>query len=149
MENYRGTTMNKSEPPRNANPRNASPGNANLGNANLPIGGDKENTKNAIQENIDPSEPYWHSRGYLPHFESVEKIQHVTFHLADSLPKTVLDRLEQELKNLPREKQTMERRKRVDAWMDAGHGACILRETEIARMVQNSLLACACIVSIA
>lgn len=115
------------------------PGHATPGNANLPIGS-PENAKNAIQENGAPSEPYWHSRGYLPHFESAEKIQHVTFHLADSLPKTVLERLEAELKNLPPEKQAVEHRKRVEAWLDAGHGSCVLRETEIAMMAENSLL---------
>ena len=29
----------------------------------------------------------WHSRGYLPHFDSAETVQFVTFRLADSLPK--------------------------------------------------------------
>jgi REP element-mobilizing transposase RayT len=115
------------------------------GYANLPIGdGGANKTNNPNQEIGDlivgSSEPYWHSRGYLPHFESAEKIQHVSFHLADSLPKTVLERLEAELKNLPPEKQAVEHRKRVEAWIDAGHGSCVLRETEIAMMAQNSLL---------
>ena len=113
--------------------------NANLpigavpGNANLQIGG----VKDAIQEN---GAPRWHSRGYLPHFESSEVTQHVTFHLADSLPQTVLLRLESELKTLPAGKRDAERRKRVDAWIDAGHGSCILRKPAIAAMVQGSLL---------
>jgi REP element-mobilizing transposase RayT len=29
----------------------------------------------------------WHSRGYLPHFDSQDVVQFVTFRLADSLPK--------------------------------------------------------------
>jgi REP element-mobilizing transposase RayT len=82
----------------------------------------------------------WHSRGYLPHFESSEVTQHVTFHLADSLPRTVLLRLEAELKTLPTEKRDVECRKRVDAWIDAGHGSCVLRKAGIADMVQGSLL---------
>jgi len=32
----------------------------------------------------------WHSRGYMPHFDSHHVVQHVTFHLADSLPASVL-----------------------------------------------------------
>jgi putative transposase len=28
----------------------------------------------------------WHSRGYLPHFDSMDTVQFVTFRLADSLP---------------------------------------------------------------
>jgi hypothetical protein len=31
----------------------------------------------------------WYSRGYLPHFDSPETVQFVTFRLADSLPKAV------------------------------------------------------------
>ena len=111
----------------------------NPGNANLPIGGKRD----AIPENGAPGGlgPVWHSRGYLPHFESPEATQHVTFHLADSLPQTVLLRLEVELKTLPAEKRDVERRKWVEAWIDAGHGSCILRKPGIADMVQGSLLA--------
>ncbi|MFI5033812.1 MAG: hypothetical protein ACHQPH_24265, partial [Reyranellales bacterium] len=35
----------------------------------------------------------WHSRGYLPHFDSAETVQFVTFRLVDSLPKGVLETL--------------------------------------------------------
>ena len=111
----------------------------NPGNANLPIGAQKD----AIRENgvpRVPRAPRWHSRGYLPHFESSEATQHVTFHLADSLPQTVLLRLEAEMKTLPAEKRDVERRKRVEAWIDAGHGSCALRKPDIADMVQDSLL---------
>ena len=110
----------------------------NPGNANLPIGGHQ----NAIQENGVPKVPgpLWHSRGYLPHFESSEATQHVTFHLADSLPQAVLLRFEAQLKTLPADKRDVERRKRVDAWIDAGHGSCALRKPAIAEMVQRSLL---------
>ena len=33
-----------------------------------------------------------------------------------------------------------EHRKRVQEWLDAGHGSCVLREPAIASMVQNALL---------
>ena len=39
---------------------------------------------------------YYHTRGYLPHLELPETIQHVTYHLADSLPKEALVRMEEE-----------------------------------------------------
>jgi REP element-mobilizing transposase RayT len=134
-------------------------GSSNPGNANLPIGGVKKGTSavrengdprrrngtGAVQENggprRNPGRAVWHSRGYLPHFESSEVTQHVTFHLADSLPKSAILRLEAELKVLPVKKRDVERRKRVEAWIDAGHGSCLLREPTIAEMVQNSLLA--------
>jgi len=108
---------------------------ANPGNANLPIG----EGKNANREIGVPGQ-VWHSRGYLPHLESSEATQHVTFHLADSLPQSVLQRLDTELKTLPTEKRDAERRRRVDAWIDAGHGSCVLRIPGIAEMVQGSLL---------
>lgn len=103
----------------------------------------QKHAKNAIMENGVPREngvPGWHSRGYLPHFEGAEATQHVTFHLADSLPKSVLLRLEAELKTFPQEKRDTERRKRIEAWIDAGHGSCILRNPAIAGMAQQSLL---------
>ena len=82
----------------------------------------------------------WYSRGYLPHFDSAVAVQHVTFHLADSLPVSVQERLEQAIRCLPSEKQDAERRKRWDAWIDAGHGSCIMREPAAARIVQNAFL---------
>lgn len=82
----------------------------------------------------------WHSRGYLPHFEGPHAVQHVTFHLADSLPKSVLQRLDSELKTAPSTKRDAERRKRIEAWIDAGHGSCLLRDASIAEMIQQSLL---------
>jgi len=106
-------------------------------NANLPIGVVNKGTRPAIQENGVPG---WHSRGYLPHFDSPHAIQHVVFHLADSLPSAVLRQFDAEINSLPAEKHSSERRKRIDAWMDAGHGSCILREPFIALAVRQSLL---------
>ena len=82
----------------------------------------------------------WHSRGHLPYFDSRTVIQHVSFQLADSLPKGVLDQLSQEIMRLPVERREAEKRKRVEEWMDAGHGDCALREADIAEAVQNALL---------
>lgn len=96
--------------------------------------------RTAIQENGVPRGLVWHSRGYLPHFEGAATTQHVTFHLADSLPQSALQRLEAGLKTFPSEKRDVERRKRIEAWIDAGHGTCVLREPSIADMVQRALL---------
>ena len=134
------------------------PGKANLpGNANLPIDGLKKpgnanlqigRINNATRESGAPGKnatlesggPRWHSRGYLPHYDGEEAIQHVTFHLSDSLPKEVVFRLEEELKVVPPEKQDEERRKKVEDWIDAGLGSCVLREPYIAQMVEDALL---------
>jgi REP element-mobilizing transposase RayT len=60
----------------------------------------------------------------------------VTFRLADSLPAQVMEELRQE-----RSLQTdADRRQRAEAYLDAGHGACHLRDPAVARMVENTLL---------
>jgi hypothetical protein len=102
---------------------------------------DEDVNREICKPRVRESSPRWHSRGYLPHFESAGVIQHVTFHLADSLPRDVVKRLNEELQRLPPEQQDPRRRERIQAWMDAGHGSCILRQPAIAEMVQNSLLA--------
>ncbi|SKA38160.1 Transposase IS200 like [Enhydrobacter aerosaccus] len=72
----------------------------------------------------------WHSRNYLPHFDSPEVTQFVTFRLADSLPRQVLDRL-----------QRAERPETLrHAFLDQGLGACWLRSESVARLVEGALL---------
>lgn len=82
----------------------------------------------------------WHSRGYLPHFDSNTVIQHVTFHLADSLPKETVERLLAEIGPLDSDRRDIEKRRRLETLVDAGHGACWLRRPDCARIVQNALL---------
>jgi len=72
----------------------------------------------------------WHGRGYLPHFDSPETIQFVTFRLADSLPR---DRIEA-LRSMP------DAMVQVDQELDAGLGACWLGKPEIATLTQDALL---------
>jgi REP element-mobilizing transposase RayT len=72
----------------------------------------------------------WHSRGYLPHFDSPETIQFVTFRLADSLPVAVAQMLTH------REDEVH----RIERDLDTGFGACWLRRAEIASLVQQALL---------
>jgi putative transposase len=127
------------------------------GNADLPIGGLNKRDKpalpvsnlgtvgageSAIQENGDPSKarPAWHSRGYLPHFESALALQHVTFHLADSLPRAALLRMEKELEEIPPARRETELRRRIEDWIDTGYGCCALREPAIAEITQAALL---------
>ena len=38
----------------------------------------------------------WYSRGYLPHFDDGEKLQSITYRLADALPAAVVDKLEEQ-----------------------------------------------------
>jgi putative DNA methylase len=82
----------------------------------------------------------WHSRGYLPHWEAGEIPQSITFRLRDSLPQTLLGQWREELKSLPDETQPLERRKRIEAALDAGYGECHLSNPDIAEVVENALL---------
>jgi hypothetical protein len=79
-----------------------------------------------------------HSRGYLPHYVKDGALYFVTFRLADSLPKSVLIKLEDELRALPcsagfptcesgsnkRPNPDLdlqkEKRKRIEAYLDRG-----------------------------
>jgi putative transposase len=72
----------------------------------------------------------WHSRGYLPHFDSPETVQFVTFRLADSLPAHLTKVLRDHEHAFPR----------LDRELDASLGACWLGRSDIASMVEEALL---------
>jgi putative transposase len=74
----------------------------------------------------------WHSRGYLPHFDSPERIQFLTFRLVDSLPTDAIEKL----RFIAGSISDAER----DAFLDGGAGVCWLRQPEIAQVVQDALL---------
>src|SRR5262249_55781820 len=76
-----------------------------------------------------PQPKGWHSRGYLPHFDSPETVQFVTFRLADSLPRAVVEALRLEDKGL----------QAFDGRLDAGLGACWLRKPEVASLIEEAL----------
>jgi putative DNA methylase len=82
----------------------------------------------------------WHSRGYLPHFDGGEIAQSITYHLADSLPKKVLDQLLRELVSLAPEEAQAEKRRRLEKYLDKGHGNAWLRKPCIAQYVEDTLL---------
>jgi REP element-mobilizing transposase RayT len=84
--------------------------------------------------------PGWYSRGYLPHFDIEAKTQTMTFRLFDSMPQEVLELWRQELVSLPRKEHDLERRKRIDAYLDQGQGSCYLQDDRLAEIVQNALL---------
>lgn len=96
--------------------------------------------RSAISLKGDPGDPRWHSRGYLPHFDSPGAVQHITYHLADSVSQEALQRLHSEIVFLPESERDAERRKRLEAWIDSGHGSCVLRDPVAAEIVQTSFL---------
>ena len=81
----------------------------------------------------------WHSRGYLAHFDA-ELPQFITFRLHDSLPQSVLLGWQEELKHQKREPVQAIMRRRVEAYLDQGHGSCYLKDSGVASIVQEALL---------
>lgn len=121
------------------------------GNADVPVGmthpradGDVGKHRNRADEDVGAprnSAPRgWYSRGYLPHCDAPNLIQFVTYRLADSLPQTKLTELKAELEHLSEKQREVERRKRIEAWLDAGMGCCALAHPDVAQYVQNSFL---------
>ena len=82
----------------------------------------------------------WHSRGYLPHFDGRALPQFITFHLADSIPMGVIQRWRRELKSLKYEQERIVLQKRIERYLDQGYGEALLKASEVAKMVQDSLL---------
>ena len=81
----------------------------------------------------------YYSRGYLPHFDDAEKTQFITFHLADSMPRSVCERWREELSEKPKNEADIELRRRMERYLDAGSGSCILREKRYSEVVADSL----------
>jgi REP element-mobilizing transposase RayT len=84
-------------------------------------------------------ESEWKSRGYLPHRDRKLLVQSVTFRLADSLPQSILRRLQVELERLPDNERESWRRQEIEKWLDAGIGCCALKHPEFAVEMVNSL----------
>ena len=94
-----------------------------------------------------------HDRGHLPHWEKEGATYFVTFRLADSLPRSVLDRVESEREAIVRTANQLhrplspdERRKIqclstpiIEQYLDNGAGACQLRQPSLAEEVVSAL----------
>jgi len=81
----------------------------------------------------------WHSRGYLPHCDTPELIQSVTFGLADASPTHLLEGWRRELDYLEEVQAAQEERRRVMRCLDAGHGEQWMRDPKIAELVEGAL----------
>ncbi len=85
-----------------------------------------------------PPKPFlgWHARGYLPHCDKPGLIQLVTFRLADAMPAA----RRHEWEPLQAIADERERRTKLEAYLDRGWGECHLKRTDMAALVENSLL---------
>lgn len=108
------------------------------------VGEAEEKEPSAIQEpsttRRSQGRSQWYSRGYLPHFDAPGAIQHVTFHLADSLPREAIERMQQDLEALPDEQRTVARRMRIQELLDSGLGSCVLGHADCARIVEDAIV---------
>src|SRR5437870_4284859 len=82
----------------------------------------------------------WHSRGYFPHFDGEGLTQHVSFHLFDSLPQSVLTRWRRELRTERLRDADLEWQRRIQKYLDGGYGSCFLKDDGLAEIVENALL---------
>jgi putative DNA methylase len=80
----------------------------------------------------------WHSRGYLPHFDGETTTQFVTYRLADTLPKTVLDTYKRRLER--GSISEVQYHDLIDDYLDRSGGEAFLRLAEIAKMIEENLL---------
>ena len=85
-----------------------------------------------------------YSRSYLPHTDAPGIAQGITFRLADSVPREVIERWREEIRFSERwgtdAARQEELRRRVARYEDAGWGECHLRRPEIAELVRDALL---------
>jgi putative DNA methylase len=79
-----------------------------------------------------------HSRGYIPHVDPGAYTQFITFRLADSMPQSVLEKWQSELKQGVITDAGF--RRRIEDYLDQNYGARWLADPRIATLVQDTLL---------
>ena len=88
---------------------------------------------------ILPEPKGWYSRGYIPHVDVPGLIQHISIHLAGSLPRSAIQRIQARLDLLPDSERKRELRKQANVLLDKGLGACWLGKPQYATIVEQSL----------
>jgi REP element-mobilizing transposase RayT len=82
----------------------------------------------------------WRSRGYLPHYDGRALPQSISLHLADAVPKTVIEGWKRELNTKNSVQDKMLLRARIEKYADQGYGKAFLKDHRVAQMVQRTLL---------
>jgi hypothetical protein len=107
-------------------------------------------TDGVRRESPNPLRSGVHTRGFLPHVKREGSAYFVTFRLADSLPREVVLRFEQERAAAISElagktsgeqvdEINRESRRKIERYLDRGVGGCHLRRSDIADMVAEAL----------
>ncbi|MFZ1731132.1 MAG: transposase [Bacteroidota bacterium] len=72
----------------------------------------------------------------LPHLDGVNVIQHITYHLSDSVPSQALMNKKTICESIKNEEQRLRRfRTLIDEFMDSGYGSCLLKTPELAQVI--------------
>jgi len=108
----------------------------------------------SVQGAVQPrfGEVHIRNRGRLPHWEKDSGLYFLTFNLADSLPRNVVEKLVErnrillaaertQVKLLPTQKVMIAEYspKRIEEYFDHGMGECLLRDTRIAAAMVDAL----------
>ena len=82
----------------------------------------------------------WRDRGYLPHHDSFDHYQFITYRLFDSIPSKLLKELQEEKSNLDPNTASSELLKLIDSYLNKGIGSCVLRKAQMAQIVQDTFI---------
>ncbi|MCI0478916.1 transposase, partial [Candidatus Uhrbacteria bacterium] len=110
----------------------------------------RRDASSTITNYFDPSQPVGNLSGNLPHWRQEGVTYFVTFRLADSLPQAKLKQWSEEREQWmaahpePHDEQTRRQYyllfpERLQNWLDAGHGSCVLAVPAIKRIVEDAL----------
>ncbi len=77
---------------------------------------------------------FWYQSRNLPHFDATTFIQAITYRLSDSLPQQITQRLADEL--TPDAESRC--RRRIEQYLDVGHGSCCLINPAIAQDIVDT-----------
>lgn len=95
---------------------------------------------------LDPKEPILKSAGNnLPHWFQADTLQFLTFRLADSLPQSKLEQLDEFMRCFSSGNTFLFDRefeavmKRIQEWLDRGLGSCILKFDKVQSIVEEAL----------
>ena len=86
----------------------------------------------AFKRTAPDGDAIWRSRGYLPHFDTPDLVQHIVFRLEDSHPVKIRE-------DIARSRHD-DHAIAFDAVLDAGHGRRDLARPEIGSLVQTALI---------
>src|SRR2546421_4200437 len=90
----------------------------------------KEPAETAVEREIGSKG--WHTRGYLPHYDKPGVMQMLTFRLADAMPAS----RRHEWEALFQIEDQREKRTRLEAYLDFGYGACLLKSPRAAKAIE-------------